>query len=110
MKITQEVRDFAAKQSSPLQGRGPSALVGPCRPCRAESVDPNVAVEDAERGLVQMSERFPEEGGENLSPRQVGGSTRLRLRLVMLVASVSRSHTALRSTQSDPCSQIPSFE
>ena len=44
MKITQEVRDFAAKQNAP--------------------VETFVAVEDAEAGMAGMSERFREKGGE----------------------------------------------
>ena len=43
MKITQEVRDFAAKQNAP--------------------VETFVAVEDAETGMAGMSERFREKGG-----------------------------------------------
>ena len=44
MKITQEVRDFAAKQNAP--------------------VETFVAAEDAEAGMAAMSERFRERGGE----------------------------------------------
>ena len=44
MKITQEVRDFAAKQNAP--------------------VETFVAAEEAEAGMAEMSERFRERGGE----------------------------------------------
>ena len=48
MKITQEVRDFAAKQNAP--------------------VETFVAAEEAEAGMVGMSERFREKGGEVYLP------------------------------------------
>jgi phosphomethylpyrimidine synthase len=44
MKITQEVRDFAAKQNA--------------------SADTFLAAEDAERGMAEMSERFRKVGSE----------------------------------------------
>ncbi|WP_374528390.1 phosphomethylpyrimidine synthase ThiC [Novosphingobium sp.] len=44
MKISQEVRDFAAKQNQP--------------------VETFVAAEDAEKGMAEMSEKFREGGGE----------------------------------------------
>jgi phosphomethylpyrimidine synthase len=44
MKITQEVRDFAAKQNA--------------------EVGSFVAAEEAEAGMAEMSEKFREEGGE----------------------------------------------
>ena len=44
MKITQEVRDFAAKQNA--------------------GAETFVAAEEAEAGMAEMSERFREEGGE----------------------------------------------
>ncbi|MXO69728.1 phosphomethylpyrimidine synthase ThiC [Altererythrobacter marinus] len=50
MKITQEVRDFAAKQNS-----GAEAFV---------------AAEEVETGMAEMSERFREEGGEIYLPRE----------------------------------------
>ncbi|WP_332812724.1 phosphomethylpyrimidine synthase ThiC [Sphingomonas sp.] len=46
MKITQEVRDFAAKQNS----------------------DSFVAVDEAEKGMAEMSEKFREKGGEIYLP------------------------------------------
>jgi phosphomethylpyrimidine synthase len=48
MKITQEVRDFAAKQNA--------------------SADTFLAVEEAEQGMVEMSEKFREKGGEIYLP------------------------------------------
>ena len=48
MKITQEVRDFAAKQNAP--------------------VETFVAAGDAEAGMAEMSERFREKGGEVYLP------------------------------------------
>ena len=48
MKITQEVRDFAAKQNAP--------------------VETFVAAEEAEAGMAAMSERFKEKGGEVYLP------------------------------------------
>ncbi|KQN92422.1 phosphomethylpyrimidine synthase [Sphingomonas sp. Leaf231] len=48
MKITQEVRDFAAKQNAP--------------------VETFVAAEEAEAGMARMSERFREKGGEVYLP------------------------------------------
>src|SRR3982750_3949504 len=44
MKITQEVRDFAAKQNA--------------------SADTFLAAEDADKGMAEMSEKFREKGGE----------------------------------------------
>jgi phosphomethylpyrimidine synthase len=44
MKITQEVREFAAKQNAPLEQ--------------------SIAVEEAEAGMAEMSARFHDEGGE----------------------------------------------
>ncbi|HEX8389107.1 MAG TPA: phosphomethylpyrimidine synthase ThiC [Sphingomonas sp.] len=48
MKITQEVRDFAAKQNAPA--------------------DTFLAAEEAERGMGEMAERFREKGGEVYLP------------------------------------------
>jgi phosphomethylpyrimidine synthase len=44
MKITQEVRDFAAKQNAPLEN--------------------SIAVEEAEKGMAEMSERYRAGGNE----------------------------------------------
>jgi phosphomethylpyrimidine synthase len=48
MKITQEVRDFAAKQNA--------------------SADTFLAAEEADKGMAEMSERFREKGGEIYLP------------------------------------------
>nr|WP_167302695.1 phosphomethylpyrimidine synthase ThiC [Sphingobium vermicomposti] len=48
MKITQEVRDFAAKQNQPA--------------------DAFIAAEDAEKGMAEMSETFKNKGGEIYLP------------------------------------------
>jgi phosphomethylpyrimidine synthase len=73
MKITQEVRDFAAKQNasadtflesnlSPLAGESdsakPSGERGPLGKAEAE----------AEAGMAEMSEKFREKGGEIYLP------------------------------------------
>ncbi len=50
MKITQEVRDFAAKQN--------------------QSADAFIAAGDAKKGMAEMSERFKEEGGEIYLPSE----------------------------------------
>jgi phosphomethylpyrimidine synthase len=48
MKITQEVRDFAAKQNA--------------------SADTFLAVDEADKGMARMSEEFRERGGEIYLP------------------------------------------
>jgi phosphomethylpyrimidine synthase len=48
MKITQEVRDFAAKQNA--------------------SADTFLAAEEADKGMAEMSERFKVEGGKLYVP------------------------------------------
>ncbi len=48
MKITQEVRDFAAKQNAPA--------------------DTFIAAENADEGMAEMSEKFREKGGEIYLP------------------------------------------
>jgi phosphomethylpyrimidine synthase len=48
MKITQEVRDFAAKQNA--------------------SADTFLAAEEAKQGMAEMSERFRETGGDIYLP------------------------------------------
>jgi phosphomethylpyrimidine synthase len=63
MKITQEVRDFAARQNQsadsflaanpPRDGEGDQAKAGGGGP-----------EQDAEAGMAQMSEKFREKGGE----------------------------------------------
>jgi phosphomethylpyrimidine synthase len=51
MKITQEVRDFAAKQNA--------------------SADTFLAAEEAEQGMAEMSERFRNQGGQVYLPTAV---------------------------------------
>jgi phosphomethylpyrimidine synthase len=55
MKITQEVRDFAAKQNAPAD--------------TFLAAQP-VAAGDAEKGMAEMSERFREKGGEIYLPAE----------------------------------------
>ncbi|MBA4164558.1 MAG: phosphomethylpyrimidine synthase ThiC [Erythrobacter sp.] len=59
MKITQEVRDFAARQHNnpPLSGEGDHPKDGGGAPAP-------LATEEAEAGMAEMSERFREVGGE----------------------------------------------
>jgi phosphomethylpyrimidine synthase len=67
MKITQEVREFAAKQSSPnLFGERDHAqhIGGVIAPAQAETADILIAAEQAEAGMAEMSEKFRETGGE----------------------------------------------
>ncbi len=56
MKITQEVRDFAAKQN--------------------QSADTFIAAEDAAKGMAEMSEKFKEKGGEIYLPADGRNSAR----------------------------------
>jgi phosphomethylpyrimidine synthase len=57
MKITQEVREFARLNPSPLEREGDSAKLSAVR-----------GVADAEAGMTEMSKRFHEEGGELYVP------------------------------------------
>jgi phosphomethylpyrimidine synthase len=50
MQISQEVREFAAKQN--------------------QESDAFIAAEDAEKGMEEMSEKFREEGGEIYLPAE----------------------------------------
>jgi phosphomethylpyrimidine synthase len=70
MKITQEVRDFAAKQeaASPLPLAG-GAGGGPVSEAAAdEGIFSPEAARAAEEGMKDMSKRFHEEGGELYVP------------------------------------------
>ncbi len=60
MKITQEVRDFAAKQNGPADG----FLAAETDPARAAFATPA----DAEAGMAGMSDVFKEKGGEIYLP------------------------------------------
>jgi phosphomethylpyrimidine synthase len=57
MKITQEVREFALLNPSPLEGEGDSAEPSGVK-----------GVADANAGMAEMSKRFHEEGGELYVP------------------------------------------
>ena len=65
MKITQEVRDFAAKQSEGAN----SGFPGESRSSGA-SADTFLAAEEAEKGMAEMSERFRGRGGEIYLPAE----------------------------------------
>ena len=79
MKITQEVRDFAAKQNqsaetflaatplSPLAGESDSAELSGERGRLGEA--------EAEQGMAEMSEKFREQGGELYLPANPQEST-----------------------------------
>jgi phosphomethylpyrimidine synthase len=67
MKITQEVRDFAAKQNQSAD----NFLAASLSPLAGESDSPQASGErsrlgnaEAERGMAEMSEKFREKGGE----------------------------------------------
>jgi len=67
MKITQEVRDFAAKQNAPADTF--IAADAPADGDAARSLFANpVSVADAEKGMDEMSEKFREKGGEIYLP------------------------------------------
>ena len=87
MKITQEVRDFAAKQNQsadsflaanpPRNGEGASMVRHDPghradRAAAAEQPGPQagggVSEADAEKGMAEMSEKFKEKGGEIYLP------------------------------------------
>jgi phosphomethylpyrimidine synthase len=71
MKITQEVRDFAAKQNAGVE-TFLAAQIPPRNGERDRSAQPNggggVTEADAEAGMADMSERFREKGGEVYLP------------------------------------------
>jgi phosphomethylpyrimidine synthase len=64
MKITQEVREFARLNPSPLAGEGGAAPATEGEGAQAEAP----AASEAERGMAEMSKRFHEEGGELYVP------------------------------------------
>jgi hypothetical protein len=73
MKITQEVREFAdsaANTGRPGDGRTlelaerSAAGDGDFAAKQNASADPFLAVQDAEKGMAEMSKRFRKEGGE----------------------------------------------
>jgi phosphomethylpyrimidine synthase len=61
MKITQEVREFARLNPSPLEGEGGSPKSKPGEGAPSESAD-------AEAGMAEMRKRFHDEGGELYLP------------------------------------------
>jgi phosphomethylpyrimidine synthase len=64
MKITQEVRDFAAAQSSPaFAGEGDQLQAG-----GGAGTALDLTSHDAEAGMAEMSEKFREKGGEIYLP------------------------------------------
>jgi phosphomethylpyrimidine synthase len=77
MKITQEVRDFAAKQNAsadtflaatatvrPEPVEGHSSLAAPSDQAWASANPAGTAVEEAEAGMAEMSEKFRQTGSE----------------------------------------------
>ena len=70
MKITQEVRDFAAKQNAPVD----TFVAAQSSPSSLGKVQPNGEGEapldaaSAEAGMAAMSETFREKGGEVYLP------------------------------------------
>jgi phosphomethylpyrimidine synthase len=72
MKITQEVRDFAAKQNAPadtfLAAQSLPSSLG--QEDYAQHGGAGVSAADAERGMGEMAERFREKGGEVYLPAE----------------------------------------
>ena len=70
MKITQEVRDFAAKQTGGANSGFPGESHSPGSGSHSEtkSADTFLAAEEAQEGMAEMSERFREKGGEIYLP------------------------------------------
>jgi phosphomethylpyrimidine synthase len=71
MKITQEVRDFAARQNQPAD----AFLAASLSPLAGESDSPAASGErgrlgedEADKGMAEMSEKFREKGGEIYLP------------------------------------------
>jgi phosphomethylpyrimidine synthase len=71
MKITAEVREFAAKQNQPADAFLESSL----SPLAGESDSPQASGErgslgeaEAQKGMAEMSEKFREKGGEIYLP------------------------------------------
>jgi len=61
MKITQDVRDFVAKQSAEAADAGGISA-------SSSTIEQLIAAEEAEAGMAEMSKRFHEEGGELYVP------------------------------------------
>ena len=65
MKITQEVRDFAAKQAAKSSGDHPG---DGSRSDLASEASGEISPDEAEAGMAEMSRRFHDEGGEIYLP------------------------------------------
>jgi phosphomethylpyrimidine synthase len=64
MKITQDVRDYAATLNDPeLRATSPAASAG-LSPHLEEGAQAPVSKDEAERGMRQMSEKFRQMGSE----------------------------------------------
>ena len=68
MKISQEVRDFARLNPSPLGGEGDSPAASgeretPLPPAVGAGDGPVISLEQAEAGMAEMSERYRDWGG-----------------------------------------------
>jgi phosphomethylpyrimidine synthase len=87
MKITQEVRDFAAKQNQPADAflaatASPTVRLEPVEGLSfpadgggngnewASTGSARTAAEEAEKGMAEMSEKFREKGGEIYLPTE----------------------------------------
>ena len=72
MKITQEVRDFAARQNASADTFLEAASYTPSSLKDGDQLQPTggAAPADAEanKGMAEMSERFREQGGESYLP------------------------------------------
>jgi phosphomethylpyrimidine synthase len=69
MKITQEVRDFAAKQNGPADGFL-AAGAGQAVDAERAAFAKGTTHADAEAGMAAMSETFREKGGEIYLPAE----------------------------------------
>jgi phosphomethylpyrimidine synthase len=70
MKITQEVREFAANQAANSGFPGESRLAGPREAMPSGGISPASAEAEAEVGMAEMSEKFREKGGEIYLPAE----------------------------------------
>jgi len=65
MKITQEVREFALRQTAQDRpGDGSEARARDFAARQNQESEGFIAAEEAEAGMAEMSEKFREEGGE----------------------------------------------
>src|SRR5205823_7959335 len=63
MKISQEVREFARLNPSPVPGEGDSPAASGVR-----AVETSLEADEVERGMAEMSKRFHDEGSEIYVP------------------------------------------